>query len=60
MKYEKKYKLLEDISVCGYITNYRNIVTFIVSTMDTDKYHYLVAGIGKPVHINDINPINKK
>ena len=53
MKYQKKYKLLQDVL-------YKDFATYIVSTMEySNNKYYLVAGIGKPVHENDLTPIKK-
>jgi len=54
MRYDKKYKLLQDVLVN------EDFVTYIVSIMEyANKEYYLVAGIGKPIHEKDITPIKK-
>jgi hypothetical protein len=52
MRYEKKYKLLQEVYVTGYYET-----KIIVSTMEySNADYYLVSGIGKPVHEKDIAP----
>jgi hypothetical protein len=52
MRYEKKYKLLQEVYVTGYYET-----KIIVSTMEySNPNHYLVSGIAKPVHEKDIAP----
>jgi hypothetical protein len=52
MRYEKKYKLLQEVYVTGY-----NEPKIIVSTMEySNADYYLVSGIAKPVNQKDIAP----
>ena len=55
MRYEKKFKLLQEVWVKGY-----DEAMIIVSIMEYDNSdHYIVNSIAKPVHESDITPIVK-